>query len=278
MDQVTLFEEKVASNEIWDAHTIIKNLYNRNVGDTDLFQRYFNFCCMVAGWDIELDTRNYFLDEASTALIVHAENTTIDAKQLAVIKACREGLDIIRGELSAIQNALVQKYARETQAKNNATLKDLAELKGELSRASNQEAFDRVLLTLTEIENQLVKEELTEDQNSLYDRMTKEYSALISDKLTKLAIASNTEYNRNAVKEFKFVFDSFQKNESMYTRSIEKLDILVSSRLFAFDPARLFNETLVYYNHIYSYIFCKLDEDGKFRLTQISIDKEKLLR
>lgn len=275
---MTLFEEKVASNEIWDAHAVIKNMYNRNVGDTELFQRYFNFACMVAAWDIELDTRHYFLEEAGTALIVYAENTTMDAERLAAIKACRERLDIIRGEVSDVRNALAQKYARETQANNNAVLKDLADLKGKLSRAGTQEAFDEVLLTLAERESLLAKEELTGDQKSLYDRMTKEYSALISDKLTKLAMASNAEYNRTAVKEFKYVLDAFQKNESLYTGSSSQLYALVSSRLFTFDPARLFNETLIYYNHIYSYIFSKLDEDGKFRLTQISIDTEKLAR
>lgn len=273
-----MFEEKVASNEIWDAHAVIKNLYNRNVGDTELFRRYFNFACMVAAWDIELDTRHYFLEEAGTALIVYAENTTMDAERLAAIKACRERLDIIRGEISGVRNALAQKYARETQANNNAVLKDLADLKGKLSRAGTQEDFDEVLLTLAERESLLAKEELTGDQKSLYDRMTKEYSALISDKLTKLAMASNAEYNRTAVKEFKYVLDAFQKNESLYTGSPSQLYALVSSRLFTFDPARLFNETLIYYNHIYSYIFSKLDEDGKFRLTQISIDTEKLAR
>lgn len=278
LEQLTLFEEKVASNEIWDAHAVIKNLYNRNVGDTELFQRYFNFACMVAAWDIELDTRHYFLEEAGTALIVYAENTSMDAERLAAIKTCRERLDIIREEVSDKRNALAQKYARETQANNNAVLKDLADLKGKLSRAGTQEAFDEVLLTLAERESLLVKEELTGDQKSLYDRMTKEYSALISDKLAKLAMASNAEYNRTAVKEFKYVLDAFQKNEGLYTGSPSQLYALVSSRLFTFDPARLFNETLIYYNHIYSYIFSKLDEDGKFRLTQISIDTEKLAR
>lgn len=48
--------------------------------------------------------------------------------------------------------------------------------------------------------------------------------------------------------------------------------------LFSYDASKLFNETLIYYNHVYSFIFNKLDDNGKFRLTQISIDSEKINR
>ncbi len=273
-----MFEEKVASNEIWDAHALIKNLYNRNVENLEVFQRYFEFTCMIASWDIELDTRCYFLEEASTALTIFTENTSIDAERLSAIKGYRERLDTIHTGVSVVRNALVQKQAKESHSRNHAVLKELAVLKGKLSRAATQEMFDEILLSLADKESQLIKEEFSSDQKSLYDLMTKEYSILISDKMTKLAMASNVEYNRNAIKEFKHVLDAFQKDESLYTKSQSQLYALVSSRLFSFDPARLFNETLIYYNHVYSYIFSKLDEDGKFRLTQISIDTEKLAR
>ena len=53
---------------------------------------------------------------------------------------------------------------------------------------------------------------------------------------------------------------------------------LVSSTLFAFDAGRLFNETLIYYNHVYSFIFGKLDDDGKLALTRYSIECERKMR
>ncbi|MCL9662062.1 hypothetical protein L2089_15315 [Paenibacillus hunanensis] len=275
MEQLALFEEKVISNEIWDAHLIIKNLYNRNVSDTELFQRYFDFTCKVANWDMELETRSYFLDEASTALVVYTENAVIDAEQLMIIHQCRETIDNIRNNMYSVQNLNEQQYTQQVEANNHTILKDLVDLKGLLSRTVTQEEFDQNLLVLTEKENVLIKEELTNDQTLLYNNLTKEYSVLISDKLSQFAKASNTEYNRKAVRDFKYVIDAFKKEEGAYTKSSSKLYALVSSRLFVFDPARLFNETLIYYNHIYSYIFSKLDEEGKFKLTQIAIDTEK---
>lgn len=50
---------------------------------------------------------------------------------------------------------------------------------------------------------------------------------------------------------------------------------LVSTTLFAYDAGRLFNETLIFYNHVYSYIFNKLDDNGKLELTKYSIECER---
>lgn len=274
--QTTLFEEKIAVNEIWDAHTLIKNEFNRHLDNPDIFKKYFDFACMIASWKIELNTRNYFLEEANTALAVFAENTVLDGERLEYIKSCRIHISELRDDVASVRTLMANKLEKETAMANHAVLRELAELKGKLFRADKQETFDEVLVAVGRAENSLVKEALSADQKTLYDKMTKEYSALISEKMTELAKLSNVEYNRNAVIQFKYVMDEFRTNESKYADSHSQLFALVSSRLFAYDPSRLYNETLIYYNHVYSYIFSKLDEDGKFRLTQISIDTEKI--
>lgn len=43
----------------------------------------------------------------------------------------------------------------------------------------------------------------------------------------------------------------------------------------SYDAGRLFNETLIFYNHVYSYIFNKLDDNGKLELTKYSIECER---
>lgn len=88
---------------------------------------------------------------------------------------------------------------------------------------------------------------------------------------------SNIAYNKKAVESYDKAFKMFKNNEGKYKNQTQ-LFSLVSSTLFAYDVARLFNETLIYYNHIYSYIFGKLDDDGKLALTRFSIECERKLR
>lgn len=73
---------------------------------------------------------------------------------------------------------------------------------------------------------------------------------------------------------FNSAFTSFKNNESRYKDKSQLLG-LVSTTLFAYDAGRLFNETLIFYNHVYSYIFNKLDDNGKLELTKYSIECER---
>ena len=84
----------------------------------------------------------------------------------------------------------------------------------------------------------------------------------------------NVDYNKKAVVAFESAFKKFRNDEATY-KNHSQLFSLASSTLFAFDAAKLFNETLIYYNHVYSYIFSKLDEDGKLALTRFSIECER---
>ena len=80
-----------------------------------------------------------------------------------------------------------------------------------------------------------------------------------------------------AVEAFEKAFRSFKADESKFKNQTQ-LFSLVSTTLFAYDAAKLFNETLIYYNHVYSYIFGRLDDEGKLALTKYSIECERKMR
>ena len=42
-----------------------------------------------------------------------------------------------------------------------------------------------------------------------------------------------------------------------------------------FDASRLYNETLVYYNHVYNYILGQLSDEEKFTLTKYAVMSER---
>ena len=100
---------------------------------------------------------------------------------------------------------------------------------------------------------------------------------LISDivkAMRQLEYKDNIDYNKKAVNAYNSAFTSFKNNESRY-KDKSQLFSLVSTTLFAYDAGRLFNETLIFYNHVYSYIFNKLDDNGKLELTKYSIECER---
>ena len=92
--------------------------------------------------------------------------------------------------------------------------------------------------------------------------------------MRQLEYKDNIDYNKKAVNAYNSAFTSFKNNESRY-KDKSQLFSLVSTTLFAYDAGRLFNETLIFYNHVYSYIFNKLDDNGKLELTKYSIECER---
>ena len=275
MRQLELFNRLLSENNIWDAHTVIKNMYIRNLGDKDIFEKYFNFAMLIGSYPIEINTRKFFITEAETALVFFSENSDMDVEQLSFIRNCRDKLMEVTKDIKELENKLNKKENEDIIEKNNNCLLDLVKLKGKLFEVRQQDQFDKLLLEVNSKENSLKKESLTDEQKKLYDSLTKEYSEIISGKIVQINHLNNIEYNQLAIKNFQYVFEEFKSNEDKYISSESQLFTLVSKRLFAYDLSKLFNETIVYYNHIYYFIFSKLDDAGKFRLTEISIDTRR---
>lgn len=41
-DQLALFQEYFDKNDVWQTNLIIKNLFNKNISDRDVFQAFLN--------------------------------------------------------------------------------------------------------------------------------------------------------------------------------------------------------------------------------------------
>ena len=279
MEGLTLFcflSENDATKK--DAYLVGKNLFNQHPSDEDIFLKYFDFLCKFASYPIIIDERKFYANEADIVLAFFTENVKISEARLQLIKSCKSKLENIIKEIISLENTIAQKALEEIQQENSEELNKLVELKGQLLSASTKMKFDSLLQSVQKSESTLEKKYLSPEQKELYDTLTSEYSKVVSDKLMELERIENVEYNKVAVKRFKHVFDSFQLSEAKYKENQSQLYALVSENLFGYDATRLFNETLIYYNHVYSFIFNKLDDDGKFRLTQFSIDCEKIKR
>lgn len=150
-------------------------------------------------------------------------------------------------------------------------------IKQKLENAKTHAEFDKLLQEISAVDAEIDHDNLTSEQKTHYDQLNKSCTDTISAKMRQLEYKDNIDYNKKAVNAYNSAFTSFKNNESRY-KDKSQLFGLVSTTLFAYDAGRLFNETLIFYNHVYSYIFSKLDDNGKLELTRYSIECERKLR
>lgn len=274
---LSLFEKYKNDGKITEALLVGRNLFNRNSGDEIIFSAYFEYLCTLAETLPSLADRINFAEQASLALAFYSENAELTSESVDTLSGQQQRIDVILSEIESTKAKRVAVERAEIEAHNSECLKKLYSLKDEINRATTQDEFDKILVKIRETDTTMDKDEFTDKQSSIYESLTRDHTELISEKMHQLEHIKNIAYNKQAADAFASAFERFRKDENKY-RNQSQLFLLASTTLFAFDASRLFNETLIYYNHVYSYIFSKLDDDGKLALTRYSIECERKLR
>ncbi|BCB02123.1 hypothetical protein [Bacillus sp. KH172YL63] len=275
-DQLALFQEYFDKNDVWQANLIIKNLFNKNISDRDVFQAFFEFSMKIAKWNIDIPTRKVFLDQASSSILFFSENAELSPDVLGMIQACQSEVDELRNGILQVEEVQSSRNFEEVKKEQTEFLRQLTEYKYELVKCQDQTQFNTILEKVKVAEEQINEAILDKDEGGLYQELTREYPNVISSKLTEFEQLKIKSYNKKAVSDFQYVYNEFKNNEDKYKDSMLNLKRLVGNRLFSYDSSQLVNETLIYYNHIYSYIFGQLNEEGKFKLTELAIEIEKV--
>ncbi len=271
---LTLFRKFVDEGRITEALMIGQNMLNKAPGERESFESYFSFLCNLAERLPSLDDRVQFFDQANAVLSFFVENTELDEEMIEEIKKYQDRLEMIGMAIKAEQEKKKADEEKENRRKNDAHLKKLYGLKDILLGAETKEDFDKTLKEIRDVDLLIDKSMLNKKQNDAYDDLAKENTEIMSEKMRELEHKERVNYNKDAAEAFREAFKAFQSNENKY-KDQTQLFSLASTTLFAYDAAKMFNETLIYYNHVYSYIFSKLDDDGKLALTRYSIECER---
>lgn len=274
-----LFFQYKDACQIPEALLVGRNLLNRAPGSAEAFAPYFDLLCSLADGTLlsSLEGRQNYANQASVALSFYEENADLSTDMIQQITSCQERLNTILEKLQNEQETNLQIQRNKTEQQNSDCIKELYRLKDSIRKAESQEMFDDALLKINAIDQKIDQSALTQEQKQRYAQLTKEHTELINEKMLELEYRKNVDYNKEAVEAYSKAFKAFKDSENRY-KDFTQLRGLSSGTLFAFDASRLFNETLIYYNHVYSYIFSKLDDDGKFALTKFSIESERKLR
>lgn len=274
---LSLFNRYKDAGKISEALMVGRNAFNRNPDNAEIFDAYYSYLCTLAETLPSFADRSHFAEQAGVALAFYIENVILTETVVSDVITYQSRLDAICSEIANVQQTKADRENEELERHNSECLKKLYALKDKLQAVSAQADFDAILAQIGQVDAEIVKDGFTREQSDTYDALTKDHTELISSKMRELEYKKNVAYNKQAADSFAKAFNQFRNNEGKYKNQTQ-LFSLVSTTLFSYDASRLFNETLIYYNHVYSYIFSKLDDDGKLALTRFSIECERKLR
>ena len=266
----TLFEKYLSSGMFYEALMIGQNLFNKNNSNKEIFEKYFNLLISFAA-DSEktIDERNAFLSQAVTVLDFFCENVELNENIIEYISNKRYELNNASDNIKAKEYELQKNFLKKKIEYHDNTLAIIEKLILKLESVEKTTEFEKVINQIGKVDTTFEKEYLTERQQERYTVLTKKCSEIVDKKTHEFEHNKNVDYNLKAIEAYEKIFVLFKDN----IIPDDHMDIIKG--LFAFDTSKLFNETLVYYNYVYSYVLNKIDDNGKFLLTRCAIISEK---
>lgn len=275
---IELFNEYKNAGKMKEALLVGRNMVNKNPANLEMFRAYMDLLISLSEQLPALADKKNFVGQANVTLAFFEENADMTADIVSELSAYRDKIDPIVKKINDEEMDNNRAALKEVQTNNSKAIKALYTEKQRLGKVKTQSEFDSELMEISKLDAQIEHEYMTDEQKAHYDQINKECTACISDKMREMEHVNNVAYNKKAVDAYDSAFKKFKGDENKYKNNQTQLFALVSSTLFAYDAARLFNESLIYYNHVYSYIFSKLDDDGKLALTRFSIECERKQR
>ena len=269
-----LFRESVLKDPDFSV-LIAKNIFLGDPGDESRFSFFFDHCLNLAlehsgtddGWE------GYF-EKAGVALQLFGEKILIDKDSYAFLVQKQERLEAVKKE---IENKIREKRKASEDIDHimyKEALETMDGLVNEVSNASSQEKLDEILQRLAKIETMIDKDFLDTREQSKYEELTKKLSESLPRKIESLKKKRDAEYNFSALNTIKRSFDRFIEDEKKYKSLDEHFRDEIAAKLFSLDMTRLFPEVYSYYNYVYGYMFGKMSDENKFKLTLLALQQQ----
>ena len=274
---ISLFNEYKNSGRITEALMIGRNMVNKSPDNLEYIDIYTDLLFSLAEKLPSINERKIFIDQLNVAITFFEENTKLTKDIINRIMLYREHLNKIILEIERLENKKIKEELAEIEIKNTKNIEELYKIRENFKSIKTQEEFDIILEKIATIDLNINHDYMTSEQKKHYNQLNKECTENISAKIHELEYIKNIEYNKNAVNAYNIAFQKFKIDENKYKNQTQLFQ-LVSSTLFAYEASSLFNETLIFYSHVYSFIFSKLDDEGKFFLTKYSIECQKKWR
>lgn len=275
-ENIDLFTALMQNNDIPMANIVLKNKFNKNISNPIIFEEFLDFCIKISNWNIDLPTRKSFLEQAESAVIYFSENASLDITLINLIKHYNTEIAKSYAQLEEDYHHQDTKRITQLETTNDENLLMLQDYKHKIRSTNNQKEFNHYLQKVHSLEKNINKNSFTIKQEKDYEQLNTEYEKIINEKIQYFEKKTHKQYNKKAVKDYNYIFNEFKGDESRYKNNFLELKPLLKKHLLSYNTDHLYGETMIYYNNVYSYIFSKISEDSKFKLTELAIESEKV--
>ncbi len=263
-----LFFKYKENGKISEALIVGQNMFNKFLGEKEYFEPYFSLLAELASIG-DSAHRTGFLQQATAAVAAFSENADLTEETVEYITQKEALLEGIYDSIEAENDNKRREAVKQKIQFNDDALNLIEKLLSQLAVVKSKDEFEKIIQNIGKVDSSIDKEYLSERQAAKYSELTEASSSAVSAKMTYFEKEKTGEYNLRAIEAYEKIFEMFKSGD------IPDLHKEVIENLFAFDAKMLYNETLVYYNHVYNYILNKLDDEGKFKLTKYAILSEK---
>ena len=265
---IQLMSKYLAEGKVYEALLVGQNIAFKNCNKAN-FEVYWNLLIKLSKETDDLLMASKYVEQANALIAFFAENMELDEMLVAFIVEKRQQLDIINSKLHQKVLEKEQELIDANVKKNNEYLNLINKLAENIIDIDDEEQFKKRLEQIRLIDIEILKDYLTSEQKNEYERLTKKCSQIVAEKTSYFEHKKNVDYNNKAVEAYERAFDFIKTGKGFDAH----LDII--KEMFAFDASRLFAETIIYYNHVYTYIFSKLTDDEKLMFTKVAINLSK---
>ena len=264
---VELFKKYIYADEITNALLVGQNIFLKNKGNQEIFALYFDLLLYVA--DKNPKSAEKYLEQAVNILSLFSENVDIDESQIQYVRECEAKLNSSVRKMEEYKEREHVTELKKIIENNDSILSLLKVIIKKLNSETERTNFDSLLAEMSARDLELDNTHFVERQRNEYEQLTKQAQQIIDFKLKEFERLANVKYNQEALASYEKIFKIFKDpaNNGYHANQILEL--------FMYDASRLFNETLVYYNHVYSYVLSKLSDEEKLSITKLAIIAEK---
>lgn len=263
-----LFNSYVEKGKIYEALLVGQNLAYKNC-NKDNFEAYWNLLIKLANETEDFIMASKYLDQANAVLAFFAENVTISQEYVDYLIEKRHEFDQTNLKLTEKLKCKEEEIINSKVKYNDDSLALIEKLAESLLSVSSESEFEKKIEQIRQIDINIEKDYLTQDQKNKYEKLTTKCSQYVAKKTSEFEHIKNIEYNNAAVEAYERAYNFIKTGNGFDAHQ----DII--KNVFSFDASRLFSETIIYYNHVYSYIFGKLSDEEKLMFTKVAINLQK---
>ena len=264
-----LFNEYIAKGKVKQALLVGQNLFNNNQNNIKVFESFFDYLLVLAEKS-SLDKAKSLIQQAIGVLALFSENVDITERTVEYLVQKEEDLSCVTQKIIDREESARRERITEEVKYHNDALDILEQLLTKMTNCNNESDFNVLLNDLGRVDQSINRDRLSSTQENKYLMLTKKSSEVVSVKMASFEKKRNRDYNLKAIESYERIFNMF-KNRKVVGDHKEVL-----KGLFVYDASRLYNETLVYYNHVYNYVLNKLSDEEKFTMTKYAIMCEKM--